>query len=824
MSCTLHRVELTIVKRLLAVALLAVLSCLATAQLKFWAVTGSIRDTDMFRRIAVDFEKETGIRVEVTPLAWGNFATKYFTSMAAGLPPDIGVTNLGGPFDYGSVGGLVDLRAEFPQETRQLEARFSSQMLEMFTFGKKLFGIPSDLSTCILYYRTDIFDRLGLKPPKTWSELDQVVAKLEANGYRYYFGFPSGAQWSLYMYTLPFNVPGFRMGTGGPEVLWNDPNYQKGVSFAVKLWHLHDSPGKDLNNRVIGMFRSNDPGLAVPMFIDIHSVAGQISQTAPELNGKWDIAPWPKADNGQASHVMGGTAYVIFRNSKRKAEAMKWLLYLNSRAVQERMILDRANREDESSLSISPLPEIWADSNDEFWKRAELQPYERLRQILKEVMPGFRTTATIQGATEASRLESNLLDQMTSYVRDELDEIARKSNLTREKLIQKFGAGEMADQKAALEARIDAKIKADYATIQPQALASLKRETERYEERYGDVVRNPAKYERRANVLDAVKLGAGVLLSVLLLSVVLLPKYRKHAISYVFVGVPIILAVVFVFVPAITALYLSFTEYHPVLPLSTAKWVGGENYSDAMGSGDLLASIGRTIKYGLYTLPVGILISLVFAYLLNGKIRGQRWWRFLFFSPLVTSVVSITLIFSQLFLGGKLGWLNAFLLGIGAIQDPIPFLTSEHTFLNCIIILAIWHGLAFTILVFLAGLQQIPDSYFEAAAMDGAGPIRRFWNIAIPGLRPQLFFITVLGLIGSFQVFETIFVLANKSGDAGAKFGPNDSAMTMVPLIYHTGFETYEMGRSAAFAYILFVLILLLTAVQFGIYRRKGTE
>lgn len=822
MAITLRRLELTIVKRFLTLACVLFATSLAQAQLKFWAVTGSIRDTDMFRRIAVDFEKESGIKVEVTPLAWGNFATKYFTAMAAGLPPDIGVTNLGGPFDYGSVGGLVDLREEFPEEARQLESRFSPQMLNIFTFGKKLFGIPSDLSTCILYYRTDTFERLGLKPPKTWSELNSVISRLEANGYRYYFGFPSGAQWSLYMYTLPFNKPGFRTGAGGPEVLWNDPDYQKGVSYALKLWHLHDSPGKDLNNRVIGMFRSNDRSIAVPMFIDLHTVAGSITQTAPDIAGKWDIAPWPKADDGLGSNVMGGTAYVIFRNSKRKAEAMKWLLYLNSREVQERMILDRANRQDESSLSISPLPEVWADSNNAFWEHPTLRPYERLRQILKETLPSFRTSVSSPGGTEASRLESNLLDQTGSYIRDQLDELARKNNVSKEKLIQRFGAGEFADQRAALEARIDAKVKADYAKIQPQALASLKTETARYEQRYGDVVRNLPEYERRSNVLDVVKLTVGIALAALLLGVVLLPKYRKHAVSYVFVGVPIILAVVFVFVPAITALYLSFTEYHPVLPLSTAKWVGGQNYSDAMGSGDLLASLGRTVKYGLYTLPIGILISLVFAYLLNSKIRGQRWWRFLFFSPLVTSVVSISLIFSQLFLGGKLGWLNAMLLGIGAIQDPIPFLTSEHTFLNCIIILAIWHGLAFTILVFLAGLQQIPDSLFEAAAMDGASSVRRFWNVAIPGLRPQLFFITVLGFIGSFQVFETIFVLANKSGDAGAKFGPNDSALTMVPLIYHTGFETYEMGKSAAFAYILFVLILILTAVQFGIYRRRA--
>jgi len=210
--------------------------------------------------------------------------------------------------------------------------------------------------------------------------------------------------------------------------------------------------------------------------------------------------------------------------------------------------------------------------------------------------------------------------------------------------------------------------------------------------------------------------------------------------------------------------------------------------------------------------------------LIYAKPKGEKLWRFLYFSPLVTSVVSIALIFTQLFLSGKQGWLNAFLISTGLIEDSLPFLTSEKTFLQCVIALAVWHGLAFTILIFMAGMQQIPAQLFEAAEVDGAGPVRRFWNIALPGVRPQVFFISVLGLIGAFQVFEPIYMLANKSGDAGARFGPNDSALTLVPLIYHTGFETYEMGRSAAIAYVMFALILLLTAVQFRVYRRTGED
>jgi len=808
-------------KRLFLFALL-VLSAMAPAQLQFWAVTSSVRDVDMYRKLAEGFTQRTGIKVDVTPLAWGNFATKYFTSMAAGLPPDIGVTNLGGPFDYGSVGGLVDLREEFPAEAKELEGRFNPGILDMFTIGNKLYGVPSDLSTLVLYYRTDTFGKLGLKPPKTWSEMNDLIRSLESHGYHFYFGWLSGAQWAINLYTMPFDRPEFRMGADGrPEVLWNDPIYQKGVVEALELWHMHDSPGKDLGNRVVGMFRSDDPEVAVPFFADLHTTADQIQQTAPELAGRWAIAPWPHADDGKPFNVMGGTAYVIFRKSKMKREAMQWLMYLNSAEAQRAIVLDRLSRGTESTFSISPLPEIWSKGNAAFWSDPKLQGSLRMRDVVAEILPTFKTTPTMQGAVEAGRAESNMLDQMGTYIRDQMDDLGRRYNITRSELIKRFGSGALEADRKRLESQIAERLKSEYAKIAPDAQATLVAQTAKYANRYGEIVPKLTEYERQRNVLDVVKVAVGVLILLAVVGIAATPRLRKHGVSYAFVAAPFLLAVVFVFIPAVVALYLSFTDYHPVLPLSTAQWVGAQNYRDAFTSGDLTATIWRTLKYALYTLPVGVVLALVFAYLLNGKIRAQKLWRFLYFSPLVTSVVSIALIFTQLFLGGKQGWLNAFLLWIGAIKDPIPFLTSEHSFLNCVIMLAIWHGLAFTILVFLAGLQQIPEALFEAATMDGANPFRRFWNIAVPGLRPQLFFITVLGLIGAFQVFETIYVLAGKSGDAGARFGPNDSALTMVPLIYHTGFETFEMGKSAAFAYILFVMILIVTAIQTKIYQAK---
>ncbi len=814
-------------KKCLVFVLICLLASLGLSQTKksisFWAVTGSMKDVDMYKQLSADFEKKTGIHVEVTPLSWGNFLTKYFTSMAAGLPPDIGVTNLGGPMDYGSVGGLVDLQEEFPNEINKLKSRFYPKLLPMFTFKGKLFGLPTDVTTLIMYYRTDTFQRLGIKPPATWTELNEAIRQLEANGYHYYFGWTQRAQWAISLYTMPYGLPGFSLNADGqPKVDWDNPNYLKGVYQGLSLWHMHDSAGLDVQSRMIGMFRSDDKDKAVPLIIDLPTYYSQIPNAAPELKGKWDILPWPKADGGKEHNVIGGTAYVIFRLSKHKKEAFEWLKYLNTLEAQRAIILNRLRRPaDESGFTVSPVKAVWGPENAQFWMEKDLRTSQRIHDVIASVVDSFTTVPPVHGAAEAGRLETGVLDRMGTYIVDQLSANAQKHNMGRWDVIQAYAKGRFPEEKKALDARVFGQLKKEYGAITPEARKIVEREGKFYEQRYGNVIAELKTYEGKRDVLFVIKWAMAAAILVLVGWIVLLKKLRKHLTSYIFIALPVLLSLVFIAVPAIVALYLSMTQYHPVLPLSSARWVGGANYADVAHGGDLLKSIWRTAVYVFFTLPPGILISLVLAAMLNTKLKGERFWRFVFFSPMVTSVVSISLIFTQLFLGSKQGWLNGLFSSLGLIRDPVLFLHTERTFLYCVIALAIWSGLAFNILIFLAGLQQIPNALYEAAEVDGATTVKRFWHISLPGLRPQVAFISILGLIGGFQVFEPIYMLGGGAGEAGAKFGPNDSGMTMVPLVYHTGFETFEMGKSTAIAYILFAIIFIFTFLQLRVFREK---
>lgn len=805
---------------------LVVISSQGLAQAKktihFWAVTGSILDVEMYRQLATDFEKTSGVHVEVTPLAWGNFNTKYFASMAAGIPPDVGVTNLGGPFDYASVGGLVSFDADLGLEGKELIDKFDPKMLRIFQMNGQTYAVPNDVSTLVLFYRKDILAKYELKPPATWSELNTVISRLEGKGHQFFFGFTNQSQWALSLYTMPFGLRGLNVDASGKaQVDWQKPEYIDGVMQALKLWQMHDSPGRDLGPRALGMFAETTPGKSVALIADQPTLASQLHRTRPELDGKWGMVPWPQADKGQPYNIMGGTAYVIFKRSAMRQEAFEWVKYLNSIDSQRKIILHHLNRGDDSSLVISPLKEMWGPINADFWQSSELKSSADQRPVIERVLPSLQTIPSIHGAVEANRLEANLLDTTATFIQDQLGAEAQKLGMSKSELVKSWGLDRNLKVREELERRIRAKLSEGYEKISPDALKGIDSENLRYKEKFGDIIGRIPELERQTNAMTFAKALAILISLICVLAVGFNARLRKYWISYLFIAVPLALALYFVFVPATVALYLSFTEYHPVLPLATAKWNGLKNYSDIFASGDLTNGIMRTTIYAAATLPIGIILALVFAYALNSNPRGSRFWRFLYFSPLVTSVVSIALIFSQLFLGSKQGWLNSLLLNSGLVRDPIPFLTSERTFLYCIIVLAIWHGLAFTILVFLAGFQQVPREQFEAASVDGANNFRRFWNIAVPGIRPQVFFVSVLGLIGSFQVFETVFMLANKSGDAGARFGPNDSGLTVVPLIYHYGFETFEMGKAAAVAYVLFFIILVITGIQFKVYQTR---
>ncbi|AYV73916.1 sugar ABC transporter permease [Bacillus circulans] len=275
--------------------------------------------------------------------------------------------------------------------------------------------------------------------------------------------------------------------------------------------------------------------------------------------------------------------------------------------------------------------------------------------------------------------------------------------------------------------------------------------------------------------------------------------------GFLFISPQLLGLLFFSLVPLIYAFYLSFTDWSG---FGSSSFIGISNYINQINNPDFWKAMVNTIYYMFLVVPIGIALALILAVALN-KVKGKAIYRVFFFMPVVTSSVSVGIIFMWI-LNGDFGILNELLSYIG-ITGP-HWLTDTKWVIPSIALLSIWWGLGYNMVIFLAGLQGISRSYYEAAEMDGANAIQKFRHITLPLLTPTTFFVTIMTIISSFQVFDQAFVMTNG--------GPAKASYTIVFHIYDQAFVDFTMGKSAAASMILFVIILIFTLIQFKFQKR----
>ncbi|KLV26376.1 sugar ABC transporter permease [Niallia circulans] len=275
--------------------------------------------------------------------------------------------------------------------------------------------------------------------------------------------------------------------------------------------------------------------------------------------------------------------------------------------------------------------------------------------------------------------------------------------------------------------------------------------------------------------------------------------------GFLFISPQLLGLLFFSLVPLIYAFYLSFTDWSG---FGSSSFIGISNYINQINNPDFWKAMVNTIYYMFLVVPIGIALALILAVALN-KVKGKAIYRVFFFMPVVTSSVSVGVIFMWI-LNGDFGILNELLSYIG-ITGP-HWLTDTKWVIPSIALLSIWWGLGYNMVIFLAGLQGISRSYYEAAEMDGANAIQKFRHITLPLLTPTTFFVTIMTIISSFQVFDQAFVMTNG--------GPAKASYTIVFHIYDQAFVDFTMGKSAAASMILFVIILIFTLIQFKFQKR----
>ena len=275
--------------------------------------------------------------------------------------------------------------------------------------------------------------------------------------------------------------------------------------------------------------------------------------------------------------------------------------------------------------------------------------------------------------------------------------------------------------------------------------------------------------------------------------------------GYLFLTPQLLGLLAFALIPLGFALVLSFTNWDG---FGAKTFIGLENFIGQFNNPVFWKALWNTVLYTILYIPIGISLSLLLAIALN-KIKGKEFYRVLFFMPVVTSSVSVGVIWMWI-LNGDFGILNQFLANFG-INGP-QWLTDTSLVMVSIALLSVWWQLGFNMVIFLAGLQGISTSYYEAAEIDGASKFQKFKHITLPLISPTTFFVTIMAIISSFQMFDQALVITGG--------GPAKASYTLVFHIYETAFMNFRMGEGSAAAMILFVIILIFTLIQFKLSKR----
>ncbi|HKF86265.1 MAG TPA: sugar ABC transporter permease [Candidatus Limnocylindrales bacterium] len=254
--------------------------------------------------------------------------------------------------------------------------------------------------------------------------------------------------------------------------------------------------------------------------------------------------------------------------------------------------------------------------------------------------------------------------------------------------------------------------------------------------------------------------------------------------------------------PILASLGISLTDWDLLTP---PQFVGVDNFVSLAGEDRFLVALRNTAFYTLLSVPIGMVLALGLALALNQPLRGIALIRTAYFLPVVTSATAVGLVWSWIYSPAS-GLLNEVIGVVGL--PPQRWISDPFWAMPSIIAMSVWQGLGINVIVFLAGLQAIPQEYYDAAAVDGAARWSRLRHVTLPLLTPSIFFTGILSLIGAFQIFDQVYILARPGR-------PTEATITLVYFIYESGFKFFRMGEAAAASWILFLIVAVLTVIYF---------
>ncbi len=286
-------------------------------------------------------------------------------------------------------------------------------------------------------------------------------------------------------------------------------------------------------------------------------------------------------------------------------------------------------------------------------------------------------------------------------------------------------------------------------------------------------------------------------------------KIKQAVTGYLFLAPALIIFITLVAIPIVISLGLAFTKWNFFSGWKGLEFVGLDNFTKLFTRDrSFKAALMNTVIYCLTTVPITLFLSLILAHMVNGKVYMQRFYRLAFFIPYISNLVALGAVFKFMFRSD--GPINQLLVSMGG--EPLNWLISPELNKIPIISVMIYSGIGFCLIVYIAAMKNVSKDLYEAVAIDGASPMRQFFSVTVPMISPTTFYLLVVRLINAFQVFAVINIISDGGKNAGS--------VSMVVLIYEEAFKTYNFGYASAEAWVLVVIILVVTLINFRVQKK----
>ena len=768
-------------------------------QLRFVVWDGDI-SLKVLRGVINQFEKEhPGIKVKLENVAYGLYFQKLLSQYAANVAPDVAMLNPEEFQRFAKRGALLPLNDLFPHTPDFKLEDYYEPIVKAHSYHGTLYVLPRDIAPIgIVYYNKRLFQRAGMDLPDgswTWDfqprpELGtkcftnclEKLTIMGPNGRPKQWGYVPG--WTGLMADMFTFTQGARYADNYEDptkILYNDPRVIKAYQFVSDLANKqHWMPSQVEMSSVV-------QSTAADMFISekvamFQSGIWEVPQIREKLvPGKpgwfdWDICLAPGYKDPATGKIVraaptGGSGYAIMSSTAHPKES--WLLTQYMAGAPGMLAMARAGIAQPAIRKLA-LSDAWIPGPNTPLE----QQYPHNRLATDEAVP------YVVFAPNA-----DCWHELADIVNSKLDLIWTGSAKAKDV---------MADATSAAQDRLDAIRKQEHLPKFNWSLGGL---------------------------VGLVLLG-GILVWVYLphrgQKLSRMEKVENRA-GYLFASPWILGMLIFTVGPMLLSLVMSFTDWDIIQP---ARWRGVGNYSEAfLTDSRFWNTLKVTLVYTIFSVPGGLILAMAMALLLNAKVKGIAFYRTCFYIPALASTVAAALIWRKVFQPEN-GLLNAVIfgadgkgnfLGLASILEPLTqpgqpvnWLGNEKLALPAMIIMSMW-TVGGSMVILLAGLQGIPQHYYEAALLDGAGLWAKFKAITLPLVSPALFFSLITGAIGSFQFFTQAFVMT--SG------GPNDATRFYMIHLYENAFRNLRMGYAASLAWILFAAIFIITLAQFRLNR-----